>query len=367
MKLVLNSIVKNEEQTLPRMIDSVSGLVSDYIIVDTGSEDNTPDILSSKEIKVHQRKFDNFESSRTHALHLAINSIPESERDTTYILLLDADMVLKVENQAMLLKTLEQENPDIVLIYQKAGGLLYKNVRMVRASLANIRYIGVTHEYLSYPDGSKLFDIPESITWIDDCCDGGSRHEKLARDRRLLENTEQNVRTLFYLAQTYRDMKLYDLAVETYKKRIDVGGWIEEIIYSRYVLIKLYLEVFKDINSAVIQAQIIQESERPRPEPFYLLCTYFRSINNIPEAVKYLTAAQLSICTVQDNIPLFYETSIEELIAFEEYLLWYHMHPKFRGQVKELADQLMTSTTLPPEHKECVQSNYSKFYQQYTN
>jgi glycosyltransferase involved in cell wall biosynthesis len=361
ISIVLNSIVKNEKKTLPRMLSSIEDLVSGYVVVDTGSTDGTPDILKAKGIDVYHRPFDNFGASREHALKLGMSSV--SYPSQTYLLLMDADMVLRVEDRTRFFEILRDEDPDVVMIAQRAGSLLYSNVRLVRASLTDANYTGVTHEYMNYPSSAKLITIPESVIWIEDVGDGGCKEDKLERDRRLLEGTEQTPRTLFYLAQTYRDMGLTDLAVSTYLKRIGAGGWIEEIVYSRYMLLKLYLHTLDDVDKAVEQANLIRRSGRQRPEPMYHMCSYWRTHNDIPEAVKYLTAAQMSLIDVKANLPLFYEEDVEEIfVPFSEFMLWYHVHPQDRPLVSDLTKRLLSNPKLPADLRACIETNYSEHY-----
>ena len=45
MKLCLNMIVKDESRTIVRLLDSVINLIDSYCICDTGSSDNTVEII----------------------------------------------------------------------------------------------------------------------------------------------------------------------------------------------------------------------------------------------------------------------------------------------------------------------------------
>ena len=45
-KIACCAIVKNEEEILRTMLDSVKSLVDEYIICDTGSTDNTKNIIA---------------------------------------------------------------------------------------------------------------------------------------------------------------------------------------------------------------------------------------------------------------------------------------------------------------------------------
>jgi glycosyltransferase involved in cell wall biosynthesis len=80
-------IVKNEAINLPVCLDSVRGLVSELIVVDTGSTDDTPDIASRYGAEVVRFDFTvvDFAAARNYALARA---------QGPWILVLDADEVL---------------------------------------------------------------------------------------------------------------------------------------------------------------------------------------------------------------------------------------------------------------------------------
>ena len=74
LKIVLNMIVKNESNIIERLLKSVYKLIDGYCICDTGSTDNTIDIITDffnkKEIKgyVLKHKFKNFGYNRNWSL-----------------------------------------------------------------------------------------------------------------------------------------------------------------------------------------------------------------------------------------------------------------------------------------------------------
>ena len=95
--LCLNMIVKNESRIIIRMFDSVLPIIDCYCICDTGSTDNTVQIITdyftSKGIpgKIVVEPFKNFCHNRNFALKAC-------EGMSDYVLLMDADMVLEVKN-----------------------------------------------------------------------------------------------------------------------------------------------------------------------------------------------------------------------------------------------------------------------------
>ncbi len=75
---------------------------------------------------------------------------------------------------------------------------------------------------------------------MNDPGDGGSKADKFERDERLLlqgindpETTpDLHIRYLFYLAQTYFHLSQFENSIKWYKKRVEAGGWVEEVFYS---------------------------------------------------------------------------------------------------------------------------------------
>ena len=87
-------IVKNEEDVLARCLESVSGLVDEIVIVDTGSADRTREIAEQFTSRVYDFAWiDDFAAARNYAFSLA-------EKD--YCMWLDADDVLLEADRAAL-------------------------------------------------------------------------------------------------------------------------------------------------------------------------------------------------------------------------------------------------------------------------
>ena len=105
-KICLNMIVKNESKIILRLLETVTPLIDSYCICDTGSTDDTIEIIrnycKSHKIpgKIMEEPFRDFGYNRTYALQQC-ELIPNID----YILLMDADMVLKMnENEIVNIK-----------------------------------------------------------------------------------------------------------------------------------------------------------------------------------------------------------------------------------------------------------------------
>jgi glycosyltransferase involved in cell wall biosynthesis len=251
-KLCLNMIVKNESKIIIRLLSSIWELIDGYCICDTGSTDNTKELITQffeeKGIpgKVIEEPFRDFGYNRSFAL-TACESMP----DMDYILLLDADMVLEGSALNFPKEFKEQLTLDYYHMFQGNPTYYYKNVRIVK-NFAGFSYWGVTHEYVNSPPNSVVGNIERDILFISDIGDGGAKSDKIDRDIRLLEkglvDSPNNDRYTYYLANSYRDGQRYEDAVRTYRKRIEIGGWIEEIWQSYYCIGKCYMEMSKNMD-----------------------------------------------------------------------------------------------------------------------
>ena len=182
--ICLNMIVKNECKIIKRLLDSVYKIIDYWVIVDTGSTDNTKEIIKNyfndKNIdgELHEKEFVNFGINRTHALKLAKDK-------ADFLFFMDADHVLKYD------KSFSKEQLkyfDEINIQLKTGALKYYLIRFLRGNM-DIRSIGVTHEYYEYDKKDAKIANFKNI-WIDDHGDGGCRHVKFDRDIKLLKESK---------------------------------------------------------------------------------------------------------------------------------------------------------------------------------
>jgi len=109
---------------------------------------------------------------------------------------------------------------------------------LFRRSL-DAKYIGVLHEYLSFPPTASNVLIPGD--YYVDARTLGSRNKnphKYRDDALMLENafaqesSELRCRYCFYVAQSYFDAKMFDESIVWYRKRLTLGGFEQEKYYS---------------------------------------------------------------------------------------------------------------------------------------
>lgn len=222
-------IVRNEAAIIERVLVSAKPFVSTWRIIDTGSTDGTAEIiervLDGIPGELRRSTWSDFGTNRTELVEWATGA-------GEWLLLLDADMTVAVDNDFLV--RLAEFGSDAALVTVD-GGVRYRMPYLVRGGLP-WRYLGRTHEHLSCsgPYTSGWFDSLR----IEHHGDGSSHEEKLERDIRLLgldlDERPDDPRSVFYLAQTHRDLGNNERALELYRQRTELGGWDEEVFWSHY-------------------------------------------------------------------------------------------------------------------------------------
>ena len=344
MKFVLILMVRNESKIIQRCLEAVEGVVDAFCVHDTGSTDNTVELanefIKTRKGCVTSSEWKDFGHNRSLSFKSARDYVQYGlnwDLKTTYGLLLDADMVFEPG-------TLKQQSLGEVgyTIIQSNGDLDYPNCRLVRMDYA-WTCKGVTHEYWDGP-GTPL---DKSICWIDDKNDGGCKSDKFERDARLLEaglaEKPDDVRYMFYLAQTYHCLGRHEDAIQMYEKRYTSGGWGEEQWYSLYMIGQTYLTLGKPIE---FEQYMLRAYElRPgRAESLYKLAKYFREKGQHYKAYQYVLMGKdipLSKDSLFIEIPVY-----TDLFHYEETICLYYLNRKPEGLRKSMEYLLTKSQNL---------------------
>lgn len=230
MTVGLVMIVKNEAEILPRFAASVARQIDYWTVVDTGSEDNTRDVV--KEVfrpvpgKLVEHTFDGYGPSRTFALM-------EAEAHTDWMLVLDADDIF----HGTLKDVVIGDEIDCVECEMRQGDLRFWLPKLLRSN-RGWESRGRSHEYYTSPIAHP--PVRTDAFWVEHLGDGSGRVDKFQRDIALLtqdwEEDHNNERAAFYLARSYDDVGDLGQAVSWYRTRVGMNGWIEETFYAYYRL-----------------------------------------------------------------------------------------------------------------------------------
>lgn len=308
--LCLNMIVKNESKVILRMLETVAPLIDCYCICDTGSTDDTRELITTffqgKNIpgKIIEEPFVDFSHNRNVALR-------GCEGMSDYILLMDADMKLEIG-------TFQKEDltKNAYTLYQGHEGFYYQNTRIVKND-GTCRYLGVTHEYV---DKSSDGVIDKTKLFIRDVGDGGCKSNKFERDIALLSkgivDEPNNVRYYFYLASSFYALGKFTEAIEMYTKRITMGGWYQEVWYSHYQIGHCYKS--QDRMSDAINAWINAFEVIPkRIENLYEIIHHYRVIGKQKLAKAFYDMAMAQTHPHKDDFLFLHNDVYTYKLAYE--------------------------------------------------
>ncbi len=285
-------IVRNEAHIIEELIASVAGLIDCWVIVDTGSDDGTQELIrrcmKDRRIpgELHERPWRNFGENRSEALALA-------QGHADYIWVMDADDVVigEVDFAALTEDAYEMRFKD---------GLGYWRRQLFRDGLP-WRYEGVLHEF-------SVCDAPFAERRLEGDYHIHSRRlgsrsrdpGKYRRDAEILQaevdRDPDNARNVFYLAQSYFDAGDYAQARRWYERRAEMGGWKEEVFVALYRsagAMERLGESWASVQERYLQAW----NARPcRAEPLHAIARHYRMTQVYPLGLLFAQcAAQLPL------------------------------------------------------------------------
>ncbi len=222
-------IVKNEEATLARCLETVRDIVDEINIVDTGSTDRTKDIARQYTDRVFDFVWTNsFAEARNESYKYATKD---------YILYLDADDVILEADREKFKELKETLDPstDAVSMYYNAGTdefgnvtLRFRNIRLVKRE-KNFRWYGDCHNYIDV--WGQTINSDAAVT-----------HKKLKHsvgrtvsifEQKKAKGDSFSPRDYFYYGNELRENGRYQDAIDSYNKNLELKeGWVEDKIFA---------------------------------------------------------------------------------------------------------------------------------------
>lgn len=247
-------IVKNEEDIIERSIRSAAPFIENWVIVDTGSSDKTKEIISRvfSDLKIpgviYDREWVNFGHNRTEALEL-------SRGHMKWAIMLDADDTLEGEPiNADIWGNNIVDGYTVQLYYH---GQCARRPQIFRLS-SGWKYIGAIHEVATIPGGGKIAPLPSS-TYMTVRTEGARSKDpdRFKKDAELLlqehYRNPTNEHTIYHLANSYRSAKMFEQAIEYYKKCVELpNAWIQCKYMACVNIIYYSSSETEKINAAII-------------------------------------------------------------------------------------------------------------------
>lgn len=355
-------IVKNEEQVLPRLADSVRHQIDHWTIVDTGSHDRTIETaqqaFAGTPGEIVQDIWRGYGKSRNVAIEYA-------EGSTDWLLTLDADEIVTGDIRSAV--PLLPSGVDCVEAELRYEGLSLWSPRLFR-SRRGWRWHGRAHEYLASPRADSVQSRTHRFGVIH-YADGGNRADKLERELALLlqdrADDPDNARTVFYLARTYDDMGRPAEAAKWYDRRVQLGGWEEERWYAQWRHGACLLAMDRTDEACGVLWRSF--GERPwRAEPLSTLAAHYR-VNALWRLCWETCEVARRSCGVLPGRPgrtvsdrLFVHSDVYRWgIAYEQSIAAWYVGEYDRGRM--LCDYLLGVPGLPDAVVASVRDN-KRFY-----
>jgi glycosyltransferase involved in cell wall biosynthesis len=339
-------IVRNEAAVIERCLRSIKDHIGYWTIIDTGSTDGTPyiirELLSEIPGALYDRPWVDFGHNRTELMELARGTAQQ-------LVLLDADMVVLIGGDGVSSIDIEADINELLV----SGGVEYKMPYIVHGDRP-WRFHGSTHEYLD-GDFEKRTHFVNGVSFFHHG-DGGFKSDKFVRDeillRRQIRSEPDNPRWYFYLAQTRQNLGDSEGAIAAFRRRIELGGWDEEVFWSLLSIGEL-LEARGDWPEATIALLAAWEFRPTRAESLMVLASGFRSRNMYATAKIYAELGQ-NIPLPQDR--LFVRRWVYDWgLDFEQSVAGWWMGST--EAARTTWQTLLARTDLDEAHRDAIESN----------
>lgn len=280
-------IVKDEEETLGRCLESVKGIADEIIIVDTGSTDKTKEIAKEYTDKVYDFEWvDDFSVARNYSF---------SKATKEYVMWLDADDEILEIDRTKLLKLKMELNPEVDVVLMRYD-LTNRETKKVVSSFYRERILkreknfiwqDPVHEYIIY--SGKAIKAEIAIT---------HKKEKLPTKRNLeifekyIENgNELSERNWYYYARELYRLQEYDKAEIYYEKFLGTSnGILSNYLDSCIELSECYFRKADYENSLKTLIRYF-EIDGPRAEICCRLGYHYKNRQQYRKAISWFSMA----------------------------------------------------------------------------
>lgn len=255
VKLILTQIMKDESHVAKRMLDSIKGFVDGICIIDTGSTDDSIEIVKKwgddNEVETHifERPFDDFEKSRNFSIQKAKETfLNRNDGHTYYGFWIDFDEQMILHDNF----NKNNINKDLYMFNVFIGQMKYTRNELYRLDKP-FRFYGPVHEFIVCDDRNITSGLMEGLhinvsmegaSWKGNIADKYLSHAHVLE--KYINGDRTDPRWIFYTAQSYHDSaqvkdnreendERLRRSIKYYRERVNrTDGYAEERYYSQY-------------------------------------------------------------------------------------------------------------------------------------
>jgi len=326
-------IVKNEEDCIEKCVKSLQSFADEICIYDTGSTDDTVKICKKLDkVKIIKGEWRNdFAWARNQSFQMATGD---------YLMWVDADDIVDEKSQEFLQRFKENDLAKYDLVYmmyrynvtpENTDTLHFYRGRIARRILYPT-WNGRIHETMHITATSAYTEtyVPMDIAYISHYKhkDQKTRNLDIFRDMDA-KNEIYRGRDWFYYGNECRDNKLYDEAIDKYRKCVETPNtWVIEQLNSYLCMAILYQTVKHDQDNALKCAMlgatctaipradiccIIGDIYKSRKNWIWAKFWYERAVDNVSEKLDatfldpscYTWKPRLNLCVCEYNLGNF--------------------------------------------------------------
>lgn len=333
MTFTVALIVRDEERTLARCLDSFAPHVDELSVVDTGSRDRTRELARRYTERVYDFEWrDDFAAARQFAFDQATSE---------WVAWVDADDV--VTNAERIRPLTEQAAPDVAgfewrYVYERdergASVCEFWRERLVRND-GTFRWRGRVHEVLVPSSPRRLVRTDEVV--VEHRRERSLVPQKLDRNLRILERERRETgaqadpRLFFYLGNEYASAGRTRRALACYRKYLKVATWADER-YSAEVRVANLLRAERRYDQA-IEASLRALKVCPHwPDAYFGLAETYYYLRDWHKVVHWCevgramplpdTALFVNPLDYRFNWIIFYTNALYHLGEIKEALDW---------------------------------------------
>lgn len=353
-------IVKNEAPVIRRCLDSVRPLVDYVLIADTGSSDDTREIIASylKEYSIRgevlNHEWKNFAHNRTEVVK-ALRKVTWVD----YAVVIDADEVFVYDEGFSPQVFKESLSHDLYDVQTRSGSTVYLRPELF-SNRMDFHYRSVLHEFLQSPPratralatGFHNLRRPDGAR----ARDKNTYHRDVEVLREALLHEQDpflRSRYQFYLAQSLRDAGELEQAIAAYQHRAQLGYWIEEVFVALYQAAVLMERLERPVDE-VLAAYLRAHDELPgRAEALHGAARICRKAKRYEEAY-YFAKRGRPIKPAADA--LFLETGTYDYGLIDEQQISAYWTGRFKESL-ELSEQLLKEAKFPEAQRQRIEAN----------